>query len=413
MVSGSDAFDLQLCPLYVEDGEEESLAAKIDVQQLRAKQEILDHVARLRDGFEARSRDAAAAAEQRTSDAVAAKQAELNTALQQLQDERTQHRTAQASLDRMLAAYDAIQHVRQYHMLARRAFCGWLGRRQAHQRKRQRAQRAATHRDLLRLQGKPLLFWLHWTRVERHARAKAAMERGLEHERAAVRREADMRLAAMQARVDRAEAIAAHEVALRRDTEEKLKYAFMRHVATLNLEAQEIVQQHASAEQQPPAIASARTALHPVRNLPVRQDVRMAGQPLAQHAADPAPAASRACDGVRQAQQSGNSDRVYDWQPISRAMPRSAHDASRVGVASRGLTPHAANADGMRGAPSAPPWQQLEPEPVGRALQIPQPMQHIRAQAKMGGNAHMHGAEGRMHVLVKSFQHPQVALTVR
>lgn len=57
-------------------------------------------MARLRDGFEARSREAAAAAEQRTSDAVAAKQAELNAALQQLQDERTQHRTAQASLDR-------------------------------------------------------------------------------------------------------------------------------------------------------------------------------------------------------------------------------------------------------------------------------------------------------------------------
>lgn len=62
------------------------------------------------------------------------------------------------------------------------------------------------------------------------------MERGLEHERAVVRRDADLRLAARQARVDRAEAIAAHEVALRRDTEEKLKYAFMRHVATLNLE---------------------------------------------------------------------------------------------------------------------------------------------------------------------------------
>lgn len=41
MASSDDAFALQMCPLYVEDGEEESLAAKIDVQQLRAKQEIL------------------------------------------------------------------------------------------------------------------------------------------------------------------------------------------------------------------------------------------------------------------------------------------------------------------------------------------------------------------------------------
>lgn len=74
----------------------------------------------------------------------------------------------------MLAAYDAIQHVRQYHMLARRAFCGWLSHRQRRQRKRQLAQRAAAHRDVMHLQGKPLLFWLHWTRVERHARVRLA-----------------------------------------------------------------------------------------------------------------------------------------------------------------------------------------------------------------------------------------------
>lgn len=66
--------------------------------------------------------------------------------------------------------------------------------------------------------------------------AKAAMERGLEHEREAVRRDADARLAAMQARVDRAEALAAHEAALRADMEQRLKFAFMRHVAGLNLE---------------------------------------------------------------------------------------------------------------------------------------------------------------------------------
>lgn len=72
----------------------------------------------------------------------------------------------------MLAAYDAIQHIRQYHILTRRAFCGWLGHQARQRRKRQQTQRATTHRDLLRLQGKPLLFWLHWTRVERHAKVK-------------------------------------------------------------------------------------------------------------------------------------------------------------------------------------------------------------------------------------------------
>ncbi len=72
----------------------------------------------------------------------------------------------------MLAAYDAIQHIRRYHILTRSAFCGWLGHQARQRRKRQQVQRATTHRDLLRLQGKPLLFWLHWTRVERHAKVK-------------------------------------------------------------------------------------------------------------------------------------------------------------------------------------------------------------------------------------------------
>jgi hypothetical protein len=72
----------------------------------------------------------------------------------------------------MMAAYDAIQHVRQYHTLARRAFSSWLCHRQRQQRKDQQWQRAGAHRELLRLQGKPLMFWLHWMRVERHARVQ-------------------------------------------------------------------------------------------------------------------------------------------------------------------------------------------------------------------------------------------------
>jgi hypothetical protein len=71
---------------------------------------------------------------------------------------------------RLLVAYDAIQHVRQYHMLARQAFSSWLCHQQRRRRKKQQWQRAATHRELLRMQGKPLLFWLHWMRVERYAR---------------------------------------------------------------------------------------------------------------------------------------------------------------------------------------------------------------------------------------------------
>lgn len=164
-------FDMQTCPLYVEDGEE-ALSSVIDMQQLRAKHEILvrhctsaahgplacccksmllsgnhcavydynprnlcaccsrevscrtmysdggtalshswrhgpkscqcpqAHVDRLREGFESCSREAAHAAEERLATAVAAKQAELDAVSQQLQAERSQHRTAQAGLDR-------------------------------------------------------------------------------------------------------------------------------------------------------------------------------------------------------------------------------------------------------------------------------------------------------------------------
>jgi hypothetical protein len=66
--------------------------------------------------------------------------------------------------------------------------------------------------------------------------AKAAMEQGLEAERVAVRQAADAQLAAMTAQMKQAQALAAHEASLRRDMEERLKFAFMRHVATLNLE---------------------------------------------------------------------------------------------------------------------------------------------------------------------------------
>ena len=62
------------------------------------------------------------------------------------------------------------------------------------------------------------------------------MEQGLEAERAAVRQAADAQLAAMAAQMKQAQALAAHEASLRRDMEERLKFAFMRHVATLNLE---------------------------------------------------------------------------------------------------------------------------------------------------------------------------------
>jgi hypothetical protein len=62
------------------------------------------------------------------------------------------------------------------------------------------------------------------------------MEQGLEAERAAIRQSANAQLAAMAARMEQAEALAAREARLRRDMEERLKFAFMRHVATLNLE---------------------------------------------------------------------------------------------------------------------------------------------------------------------------------
>ena len=70
----------------------------------------------------------------------------------------------------------------------------------------------------------------------KHQQAKAAMEQGLEAERAAVRQAADAQLTTMAAQMKQAQALAAHEASLRRDMEERLKFAFMRHVATLNLE---------------------------------------------------------------------------------------------------------------------------------------------------------------------------------
>ena len=59
-----------------------------------------DHVARLREGHEARCATADSAAEARLAAALAAKQEELGDIVQQLHTERLQHRTAQASLDK-------------------------------------------------------------------------------------------------------------------------------------------------------------------------------------------------------------------------------------------------------------------------------------------------------------------------
>ncbi len=57
-------------------------------------------MARLRGWYEARHATAAAAAEQRLADELAAKQAQLDDLAQQMRAERAQHRTAQASLDK-------------------------------------------------------------------------------------------------------------------------------------------------------------------------------------------------------------------------------------------------------------------------------------------------------------------------
>lgn len=176
-------------------------------------------------------------------------------------------------------------------------------------------------------------------------------------------------------------------------------------------QAQEIIQQHVPAEPPPPTTASARVASSTVHGSPERQDVRMAGQPSLRHAADPAPAASGARSAAHQRHHFDNSSRLHAWQPTSRAGHISTGVDSRASIASRGPATHVPNGGGTRDAPSAPLWQQPEPEPVGRALQIPKPMQHSRAHVHGGGDADMRDAAGRLHVRVKSFQHPRVALT--
>ena len=102
---------------------------------------------------------------------------------------------------RMVEAIDSIQHIRQRFIVARQAFYAWCAHlRQVHSKQAQQ-RRACAHHALLHLQGRPLLFWRHWTRVERHSRAKADMEASLQRQQDAVFAEANARIEAMHAEV--------------------------------------------------------------------------------------------------------------------------------------------------------------------------------------------------------------------
>lgn len=105
---------------------------------------------------------------------------------------------------RMVGAIDSIQHIRQRFIAARQAFYAWCAHlRQVHNKQAQ-LRRACAHHALLHLQGRPLLFWRHWTRVERHSRAKADMEASLQRQQDAVFAEANARIEAMHAEVGQA-----------------------------------------------------------------------------------------------------------------------------------------------------------------------------------------------------------------
>lgn len=66
-------------------------------------------MARLREGHEGQRSAADAAAEERLAEAMAQKKAQLNDIQEQLQLERSQHRTAQASLDKWVDETSAHQ----------------------------------------------------------------------------------------------------------------------------------------------------------------------------------------------------------------------------------------------------------------------------------------------------------------
>mmetsp|Transcript_8661 Transcript_8661/g.25995 ORF Transcript_8661/g.25995 Transcript_8661/m.25995 type:complete len:309 (-) Transcript_8661:1491-2417(-) len=154
----------------------------------------------------------------------------------------------------MVEAIDSIQHIRQRFIKVRQAFYAWCSHLRHVRHNQAQLRRAAAHHALIHLQGRPLLFWRHWTRVERHSRAKADMEASLKRQQDAVFAEVNARIEAMHAEVARSAALAEREVRLRAAVEKRMKECFLRGVSALNMEAADII--HSAPEADQPGLPS-------------------------------------------------------------------------------------------------------------------------------------------------------------
>lgn len=111
----------------------------------------------------------------------------------------------------MVEAIDSIQHIRQRFIKVRQAFYAWCSHLRHVRHNQAQLRRAAAHHALIHLQGRPLLFWRHWTRVERHSRAKADMEASLKRQQDAVFAEVNARIEAMHAEAGHPSFIPLHQ----------------------------------------------------------------------------------------------------------------------------------------------------------------------------------------------------------
>lgn len=181
-------------------------------------------------------------AEQRLHCELRAKGNELEQAGNALQDVSVQCRTAESAVERMMVAIDGIQNIRQHFIMQRKVYYAWNAFVKKRRRKTARIEQAERHHALVSLQGRPVAFWRHLTRVERHSRAKKEVEASLRRQEDAIYAAANARIEALQAEADKSAALAEREVRLRLEVEKRMKDCFLRGVSALNLEAAEIVQ---------------------------------------------------------------------------------------------------------------------------------------------------------------------------
>lgn len=218
-----------------------NLLRSLDEQHRCSQTQILETCSATEQRHRAYVAEKVSETEERLSVQIRQKDSEIAVTNEQLRNVTAQCRTAEAAIERMVAAVDSIQNIRQRFILQRQVYYAWYGRVKGRRCRAVQIERAKRHYAVINLQGNSLVFWRHWTRVERHSRAKIDMEASLRRQEDAVYAEANTRIEAMHAEVVRSTAVAEREVRLRAQVEKRMKDCFLRGVSALNLEAADIV----------------------------------------------------------------------------------------------------------------------------------------------------------------------------